>query len=569
MDPADLPVGPTLAVSPIVGPNAPIAPDAPSGIPKKDDMDAFVLRDLDTGFQTYINEPLDWVEKPVDPREVLNKPSRLEHAPAAAPSLLPEYAPAALDAKPPPIPTRLPPLPVKGLPAPRRAGGLSKRAMSDELRTASSHACRSADHVRVAVHKKREREFSNLYRWQRVRAHAGIIRVIRFSRTGRYLATAGEDTVIKVWDVDVRLDDLLSPPAVPSAGPNRADGSDDVTSSHRHPRHDSHIFPSVRHHAHHQHVYLRKGTPLVVLKGHTSDVLDLSWSKNDFILSASVDKTIRLWHPKARQCLRRFMHSDFVTSVAFHPSDEQICISGASDGTVRLWHIKEQKLLSLAEVDDLITACAISPDGTTALVGTHQGRCMLYGLFDEIQGEWQFKHTTQLDVRSRRAKNARGKKIAGFSFRANSEDVLVSSNDSRLRLFRMDDKAVVSKYVGHQNSVSHLSGSFSPCGRYVLCGSENREVCIWEVENSMGMMPKRKPVNPNSEDAVAPRKDKNVSYESFLPHDHAHVTAAAFSPRRVPRDTARLTATVTNRRTSGLVIVTASDDGELRVFGCS
>ena len=36
--------------------------------------------------------------------------------------------------------------------------------------------------------------------------------------------------------------------------------------------------------------------PLQSFTDHTGDVIDLSWSASDFLLSASVDKTVRLWH---------------------------------------------------------------------------------------------------------------------------------------------------------------------------------------------------------------------------------------------------------------------------------
>ncbi len=40
--------------------------------------------------------------------------------------------------------------------------------------------------------------------------------------------------------------------------------------------------------------------------GHTADVLDLAWSKSQFLLTASMDKTVRLWHISMDDCLRVF-----------------------------------------------------------------------------------------------------------------------------------------------------------------------------------------------------------------------------------------------------------------------
>jgi len=54
-----------------------------------------------------------------------------------------------------------------------------------------------------------------------------------------------------------------------------------------------------------------KSKPIREFQGHTSDVLDLSWSKNNFLLSSSMDKTVRLWHISRQECLCTFKHKDF------------------------------------------------------------------------------------------------------------------------------------------------------------------------------------------------------------------------------------------------------------------
>lgn len=57
--------------------------------------------------------------------------------------------------------------------------------------------------------------------------------------------------------------------------------------------------------------------------GHTADVLDLNWSKNYFLLTSSMDKTVRLWHISRSECLCCFQHTDFVTAISFHPKDDR------------------------------------------------------------------------------------------------------------------------------------------------------------------------------------------------------------------------------------------------------
>lgn len=488
--------------------------------------ESFLLKDLDTGMRSYVTDQ-EWVEKPtVVPKQMDRKQST--NPPAPKPPIMPPLEHRWAD----------------------RHAELPKRTRSDELHSVR-RALRASDHVRVVAHKKRDRDFTNLYRWQRIHAHSGPIRVMEFNKSGRYLATAGQDCIIKIWDIDTRLEEnraILLGSGSPSHSAGSAEAINRVNAAY---------------------TYIRKGAPLLTFKGHTSDVLTLSWSKNDFLLSGSVDRTIRLWHPRAKTCLRRLIHSDIVTCVAFHPTDEQICISGSANGEARMWHLKESKLLSSVQADDLITACVITPDGTTALMGTYHGRCKFYALFDEIQGEWQLKPTTQLDVRSRRAKNAQGKKICGFRFLGKTDKVMISSNDSRLRLYRLDDKSVLSKFLGHQNNEAHLNASFAPGQRFVLCGAETRSVHIWEVDDSLRALRESAARRPSSqEESAIARKDRSAAHESFVAQDSGTLTAALFAPKQISKEALYLRSTYTNARTSGLVIVTASDEGDIRVFGC-
>lgn len=59
--------------------------------------------------------------------------------------------------------------------------------------------------------------------------------------------------------------------------------------------------------------------PLCTYRSHTADVLDLSWSRNYFILSSGMDRTVKLWHLSRPECLCCFQHMDFVTCIAFMP----------------------------------------------------------------------------------------------------------------------------------------------------------------------------------------------------------------------------------------------------------
>ena len=120
---------------------------------------------------------------------------------------------------------------------------------------------------------------------------------------------------------------------------------------------------------------------ILSILGHTSDLLDVSWSKNYFILTSSMDKTVRLWHISRRECLCCFQHIDFVTAICFHPRNDQFFLSGSLDGKLRLWNIPDKKVALWNEVEGsakLITTANFIQNGKFAVVGTYDGRCIFY-----------------------------------------------------------------------------------------------------------------------------------------------------------------------------------------------
>jgi len=98
------------------------------------------------------------------------------------------------------------------------------------------------------------------------------------------------------------------------------------------------------------------------------------------------------------------------------------------------------------------------------------------------------KYHTQIHVRSSRGKNAKGSKITGIRTTIFPPDdpegevkLLITSNDSRVRLYNLRDKSLEMKFRGHENTCSQINASFSDDARYVICGSEDRKAYIWNT----------------------------------------------------------------------------------------
>lgn len=339
----------------------------------------------------------------------------------------------------------------------------------------------------------------------------GAIWATEFSKDGKYLASGGRDHVVRVWAV------LSSPEE------RLAHEEEEAASGGAGERLSAPVF---------------REQPAREFRGHTGEVLDLSWSKNNFLLSSSMDKTVRLWHVSREECLCTFKHKDFVTKLAFHPRDDRFFLAGSLDTMLRLWSIPDRAVAFSAQLPDLVTAAAFSPDGKVAIAGLLNGLCVFY----ETEG---LKFSTQVHVRSSRGKNAKGSKITGIqtmafpppspidmpSSRAPSSSatshastdladggevrVLVTSNDSRVRIYSLRDKSLQVKFKGHENACSQIAATFSDDGKYVICGSEDRKAFIWSLTGN---------------ETVVQDKDKSPC-EYFEAHGEI-VTTALFAPTK-------------------------------------
>ncbi|KAK8101132.1 WD repeat-containing protein [Apiospora kogelbergensis] len=294
----------------------------------------------------------------------------------------------------------------------------------------------------------------------------GPVWAVEFSKDGKYLATAGKDRIVRIWAVMSSPED------------RKVYDEYEIAQGSYGERLSAPVFHP---------------NPVRELVGHTGEILALSWSKNNFLLSSSMDKTVRLWHMSRQECLCTFKHKDFVTSIAFHPRDDRFFLAGSLDSVLRLWSIPDKAVAYSSQLADLITAVAFSPDGKTCIAGCLNGLCTFY----ETEG---LKFQTQIHVRSSRGKNAKGSKITGIQAMAfppndpNGEvKVLITSNDSRIRIYGLHDKLLDLKFKGHENTCNQIRASFSDDGNYIICGSEDRKSFIWSTATTHSTNKEKRP----------------------------------------------------------------------------
>lgn len=374
------------------------------------------------------------------------------------------------------------------------------------------------------------------------------ILLMEFSRDGKYLATGGRDCTIKIWKV------ISSPLAMMEIRKGRSPSGENRRSRRR-----PHLFERAP---------VFYSNPLVVLRGHSEAVLSLNWSKNNFLVLGSMDRTAKLWHINSSRCLKSYQHSEFVTLVKFHSTDDRFFVSGSLDNKVRLWSILEHSVAYESDLGDdfLVTALAMTPDGATCAAGGFNGSVAVLdtkGLF--VQRRFEIK---QIHSAHSFHHNKEGNKVSGIKLFLNEEatgktqsiekwKALLTTNDSKVRLVNTWDKQLVTRFKGATNNSSSIVADISDDRRFVISGSEDHRVYVWENNNDainsrlkMSVKELMHGVKPDvgrykdyfkyihkkllrdskyESDDFEFVANENSSYSSFHAH-HSTVNAAIFAP---------------------------------------
>ncbi|KAJ6760365.1 TRANSDUCIN/WD40 REPEAT-LIKE SUPERFAMILY PROTEIN [Salix purpurea] len=377
---------------------------------------------------------------------------------------------------------------------------LDRPGEADKLRQDDDDALLRYRVQRTKVRRcgKRTKELSALYKGQDIQAHEGSILTMKFSPDGQYLASAGEDGVVRVWQVleGERSNELDIPEIDPSCIYFTVNQLPELkplffdkekTAKMRSMRKTSDsacvIFPPK--------IFRILEKPLHEFRGHSGEVLDLSWSKNNHLLSASEDKTVRLWQVGCDCCLKVFPHSNYVTCVQFNPVDDNHFMSGSIDGNVRIWAVNNCQVADWTNIKDIVTAVCYRPDGQGGIVGSMTGNCRFYNMSDS-----HLQLDAQICLLGK--KKSPCKRITGFQFSPqDSSKVMVTCADSQVRILQGLD--VIGKYKG--NAANQISASFTVDGKHIISTCEDSSVNLWNYVDQ--------------EQPSTPRSKNSRSYEHF------------------------------------------------------
>lgn len=219
--------------------------------------------------------------------------------------------------------------------------------------------------------------------------------------------------------------------------------------------------------------------------GHTGDVMSVSFSPdNRLIVSGSRDKTIKLWNTRgdlkgdfaapansARGASNLAGHTDWVTDVCFSPDAEKpLVVSAGCDRLVKVWEVKgSQGFLNVNHIGHtgFINCVAISPDGTLCASAGKDSTVMLWDLNNP-------KHLYSLEA---------GDCINALLFSPNRYWLCAATSTS-IKIWDLLSKTIVDDLrpeftTGRKPEC--ISLAWSADGTTLFCGYTDSDIRVWQV----------------------------------------------------------------------------------------
>ncbi|XP_023347673.1 WD repeat domain-containing protein 83 [Eurytemora carolleeae] len=209
-----------------------------------------------------------------------------------------------------------------------------------------------------------------------------------------------------------------------------------------------------------------RGSLLKTYMGHGYEILDCQGScDNSQLVSCSMDKSVVLWDVTSGNFTRKWRgHQASVNCVRFN-EECTVVMSGSVDTCVKIWDTKSRSQEPIQTLED-------SKDNVTSMdVSDHE---ILVGSAD--------KHFRNYDLRMGSVvSDYVGDTVSCVRFTRDGQCILVSAVSSSLKLFDKTTGEMLQEFMGHINKDYRLECCMDFSDKYVLSGSENAQVYIWDL----------------------------------------------------------------------------------------
>jgi len=291
--------------------------------------------------------------------------------------------------------------------------------------------------------------------------HTDVVETVAFSPDGSLLASGGDDTEIKVWDVakGEYLYHLSGPDA-------HADGSKVnglVFSPDGTRLASSGSDRTIK-------IWDLDTQQPITITGHVDWVYGIDFTPDgDYLISSSSDRTIRVWDTRyGREQLQLTGHTSQVYDVSVSP-DGDFVASSSEDGTVRMWDISASGTRELLSMDnkDQVYSVEYSPDASLIASG---GRNNVVKIWDAQTGKMLKFFTGE----HRRV-------IEALAWDPSGKRIISAARDGKAIVWDVESGEVLQ--VFDNGTVSLFAVSYVPGQNLAVVGGADGVVHIWNPDN--------------------------------------------------------------------------------------
>ncbi len=271
-----------------------------------------------------------------------------------------------------------------------------------------------------------------------------------------------------------------------------------------------------------------------LMQGHTGVVWSAVYSPDGArVVTASDDKTARLWDASGKQIAVLQGHTATVWSAAFSPDGTRI-VTASSDGTARLWDgATGNPIAVLTGHTDVVSSASFSSDQSGSLIVTASD--------DHTARVWDGHSGGPVAVLT-----GHGGVVTSAQFSPDGTRVVTASTDKTARVWDAHSGAAILTLSGHANWVS--VATFSPHGERIATASWDNTARLWDA---------------NSGALIAELKDHDgpVMAAAFSPDGTRLVTASTDSTARLWNGATGAAIDVFKGHTNWVTSATFSPDG--------
>ncbi|KID92201.1 P-loop NTPase [Metarhizium guizhouense ARSEF 977] len=195
----------------------------------------------------------------------------------------------------------------------------------------------------------------------------------------------------------------------------------------------------------------RWGSCLQILEGHTNSVKTAKFAPvSARMVSASADRTVRIWDTNTGECLQ-VIHNPVGVSSAMFSHDERLVVAACYDGIIRLWDVDtEECVQELRGHSGKVSSAVFSSDSKLVVSASFDKTARIW---DSLTG----KCTMEL--------RGHDQEVSSVSISRDSTRVLTSSFDSSVRIWStVDGKQIGKLETNYCSYVCAISNDGSMAG---------------------------------------------------------------------------------------------------------